>query len=424
MLRFIRLSLTVAAAIMAVVVLVLVIGVRHTPAPAGGAALAPAPLAAGDPVERTAPPLRLVDEHGHILSLSSLRGRWLVIAPSMTLCHEVCPMTTGALMQVQSRLRAAGLASQVTLAEVSVDPWRDTPARLRAYRRLTGADFALLTGSHAQLQRFWRFFGVYFKRVPQGKPPDVDWLTHRPESFDVEHSDGLFFLDPSGRERIAVVGQPDVGGRLSHTLRALLNAEGRANLAHPQLPWTAGQVMDDLDWLMGREVPGSTLAPVRAPSRAVATGMLSGSPAPLAGVHSQAGELLGGAGALRERIARLRGYPIVVNAWASWCPPCRGEFPLFAGAAASYGRRVAFLGFNAEDSPGAARAFLATHPVSYPSYQGSTASIGSLASLVGLPTTVFIDARGRVVFVHPGQYETQATLDQDVERYALGQAAD
>ena len=71
----------------------------------------------------------------------------------------------------------------------------------------------------------------------------------------------------------------------------------------------------------------------------------------------------------------LRGYPIVINAWASWCAPCRSEFGLFATASARYGRRVAFLGADTNDSAGDARAFLTQHPVSYPSYQTSTSGL-------------------------------------------------
>ena len=82
---------------------------------------------------------------------------------------------------------------------------------------------------------------------------------------------------------------------------------------------------------------------------------LAGSPAPLAAVHQQANRLLGTEPALAARIRALRGYPIVINAWASWCAPCRSEFGLFASASARYGRRVAFLGANTNDSPGDAR---------------------------------------------------------------------
>lgn len=145
---------------------------------------------------------------------------------------------------------------------------------------------------------------------------------------------------------------------------------------------------------------------------------LAGSPPPLAALHQQAGQLLGTYPALKARLRALRGYPIVLNAWASWCGPCRQEFSLFASASARYGRRVAFLGADTGDSPADARAFLAQHPVSYPSYPTTTPQLSALAAIEGLPTTIFINPAGKVVYVHTGQYDSQGTLDSDIATYA------
>lgn len=145
---------------------------------------------------------------------------------------------------------------------------------------------------------------------------------------------------------------------------------------------------------------------------------LAGSPGPLAALHSQAGQLLGSGSALMARLRALRGYPVVINAWASWCTACRSEFGLFASASAQYGRQVAFLGADTDDSASDARSFLAQHPVSYPSYQESDSTLDSLAVIEGLPTTIFINPAGKVVHVQIGQYDSAGTLDQDISSYA------
>jgi cytochrome c biogenesis protein CcmG/thiol:disulfide interchange protein DsbE len=383
----------------------------------------PAPLAVGTELQRPKliPRFELIDERGRPFSLNAWRGKYVVLAPSMTLCHEVCPLTTGALIQLTTRLRQVGLADQVVVVEATVDPWRDTPARLRAYRRLAGVNFEMLTGTQSEIRRLWRFFGVYYRRVPQGKPADVDWLTHKPETFDVAHTDALFFIDPAGQEQIVDEGMPDVGDHLSKVLRGLLSAQGLQNLAHPELPWTSAEALDDVYYMMGRNIPAAATQAVTPPTAKAAQSALVGSPAPLASLHAQANQLLGSESALVARLDTVRGrYPAVVNAWASWCGPCQAEFPFFASASARYGRRVAFLGVDTNDDASDARAFLAHHPVSYPSYQSSSAELSSLAVIEGMPTTIFVGRAGKVVHVHIGQYGTLAALENDIEHYSFG----
>lgn len=150
---------------------------------------------------------------------------------------------------------------------------------------------------------------------------------------------------------------------------------------------------------------------------------LAGAPAPLAAVHDQANELLpGGVDAYEERVAALRGYPVVVNVWASWCGPCRFEFPHMQRAAAEYGKRVAFLGVDSQDSDDAAATFLREEPVPYPSYTDPDEEILESLGGKGLPDTAFYDRRGELVYLKQGPYSDGAELDADIERYALGRA--
>ncbi len=148
---------------------------------------------------------------------------------------------------------------------------------------------------------------------------------------------------------------------------------------------------------------------------------LAGSPAPLAALHSQANELLpGGADAYENRVASLKGYPIVANVWASWCGPCRFEFPTLQKLAARYGKRVAFLGIDAEDSEDAAKTFLAEAPVPYPSYSDPGKDIAdSLGAVHGFPDTAFYDSAGELVYLKQGPYGDDSELEADVRRYAL-----
>jgi len=183
-------------------------------------------------------------------------------------------------------------------------------------------------------------------------------------------------------------------------------------------------------WLTPDELAQRVRAALSAPPKATAPGRgaaqaaareLAGSPAPLARLHAQAGQLLGDETALAARLRSLRGYPIVLNAWASWCGPCRQEFPVLAAAALRYGRRVAFVGVNTDDfSASDARAFLAAHPVSYPSYQSTIGALAPIAGAIGLPTTVFFDRSGHVTCRRFGYYPTLGALSGDIASCALG----
>jgi thiol-disulfide isomerase/thioredoxin len=114
------------------------------------------------------------------------------------------------------------------------------------------------------------------------------------------------------------------------------------------------------------------------------------------------------------------GRPVLVNVWASWCGPCRFEFPYLQQVAARYGKQVGFLGVDSQDSNDAAGTFLSEAPVPYPSYTDPDQKIAeSVGAGRGLPDTAFYDRRGRLVHLKQGPYDSRAELQADVEAYAL-----
>lgn len=90
----------------------------------------------------------------------------------------------------------------------------------------------------------------------------------------------------------------------------------------------------------------------------------------------------------------LRGDPVVVNVWASWCAPCRAEMPLLERAAATYDGRVTVLGVDSRDTPGEAATFLDDVDVTYPNVFDRTGDIRRALDVRGFPTTYFFDADG------------------------------
>ena len=151
---------------------------------------------------------------------------------------------------------------------------------------------------------------------------------------------------------------------------------------------------------------------------------LAGAPAPLARLYRHPAELVGGGtDAFRRQLADLRGHPVVVNKWASWCGPCRHEFPFFQQQVMKRGKRVAFLAVNSEDAREPAEKFLEEIPVPYPSFLDPDSDIAGLLGLErNFPITTFYDRRGEQIYTKPGGYASEAALADDVREYAIAAA--
>jgi thiol-disulfide isomerase/thioredoxin len=145
-----------------------------------------------------------------------------------------------------------------------------------------------------------------------------------------------------------------------------------------------------------------------------------GLPPALAGVRSQAGQLLdGGPEAFQERIKELDGHPVVVNKWASWCGPCRAEFPFFRSQAEKLRDEVTFLGVNSSDNEADAASFLRELPVPYPSYLDPDLEVADVFNgVAAFPTTAFYDSSGKLTYLKQGGYASEELLAEDIKRHA------
>ncbi len=141
------------------------------------------------PQPRPLPAFALTQSDGKPLTAAAWQGRYTLVFFGYTLCPDVCPTTLATLHQALQQLRAQGLGEQVQVDFISVDPQRDTPARLAAYVHAFDPQFVGATGPDAQLQPLTRALGIVYARTPDG---------HGGESID--HSGAVVLIDPQGHE--------------------------------------------------------------------------------------------------------------------------------------------------------------------------------------------------------------------------------
>lgn len=120
--------------------------------------------------------------------------------------------------------------------------------------------------------------------------------------------------------------------------------------------------------------------------------------------------LLSGSGNVSS--SDLRGRPVVVNFWASWCDPCKDEAPLLEDAARAYGERAAFVGINRGEVIGAAQRFARDYHLSFTLVRDGDRTVERAFGVAGVPETFVLDADGRVIRFFPGPIASLDDLDE------------
>jgi cytochrome oxidase Cu insertion factor (SCO1/SenC/PrrC family) len=145
------------------------------------------PLAARTPPS-TGGSFNLTDQNGREVTERSFQGAPALLYFGFTSCPDVCPTDLARVARIARRVQSLGGPS-LTPIFVSVDPARDTPARMKAYVSVFGRDFVGLTGTPAQVAEVADRYHVYYQKVPYG----------RRGQYMVDHSTFVFLLDRDGR---------------------------------------------------------------------------------------------------------------------------------------------------------------------------------------------------------------------------------
>ncbi len=206
---------------------------------------------------------------------------------------------------------------------------------------------------------------------------------------------------------------------MRHAPRGVCNAVAvrKALIAICALAVTAAVVVGIVQAGDSEQASGDVVKPL---TRAEVSEPIAGAPADLAALRARINELDGGGSdAFDAQLRALRGHPVVVNLWASWCEPCRFELPFLQREAVRRGDKIAFIGLNVGDERGAARQLAEEFPMPYPSFEDPRSNIFARYRARGLPTTVFYDAAGKLVLVHQGVFSTQAKLAEAIDRYTV-----
>lgn len=313
----------------------------------------------------TAPGYSLTDQRGRPMTAAEFRGRSVVLTFNDDRCEDLCTLLAQDIAKADHDLGRA--AKHVAFVSINANPYYPRVSDVKAWSDQHGLrdlfNWYFGTGAPATLSASWKKYGV---------PVELDAKTR-----SIEHGSEIFFIDPSGRE--VALGQFGTESAdtapFAHAMAQmavdLLPSGERSTVAGPSLPApTHG----------GTEI-GATPSPTKLPS-----------------LRDPGETISTGSG---------RGTFTVLNFWASTCTACVQELPALERAHRDLGTSVTFLGVDVSDTSRAGLAFARRAGVTYPLASDAQGSVSGQYRITGLPFTVVLNPKGKVVIRHAGAFTAQ-----------------
>lgn len=326
-----------------------------------------------------APNFTLLDQHGRAVSLSSFRGKTVVLTFMDNHCTDVCPLYA---KDVEAAIEDLGpLAKRVAFVSVNANPFYPQVKWDVAFDAKYGLnafpEWTYLTGPPTELRRVWHAYGAYVS---------LDY-----HNRTVQHSTYFDLIAPNGRERaVGSFGWSSVDtarwGNALATLSAGLVGVHRNFSSHivaAQRP--QGQA--------GGTAPDFSLPSLRHPLTTTVA------------------------------LAEFAGHPLVINFFATWCSDCQAETPTLERLAKRYSKKVNFVGIDTDASPSdGGHQFLQRYGVSYPVAVDSAGVVASDYGVKDLPMTFVVSPKGTILHADLGPV-TVASLGGQLARI-VGHSSD
>ncbi len=311
------------------------------------------------------PNFELTDQHGVRVSLAGFRGKVVVLSFNDDRCTDVCTLLAQDILVADRDL--GSMARDVVFLSVNINPFYPQVKWVKLWADQHGLgrvrNWVSTTGSVPHLEAVWKDYGAYVQ---------LDYANRT-----VVHSTELYFIDPGGKERA-------IGGFGVNAANTTLYAHTLAQMAADLLPAAER---------------GPVAGPITEPPSRSDVTILGQAPT----------FVLPSLGDPRAKVslASSRGRYTVLNFWSSTCTLCRQEMPHVEEAYRDLGSKVAFLGIDVADNAGAARSFAKATGVTYPIGFDASGQVAGTYQISGLPFTVIVGPRGKLLMRHPGALTTE-----------------